>query len=145
MLKRILSISGKPGLFELVSQGKNMLILESLTEKKRVPAYTHEKILSLGDIAIYTEEGEVPLASVLQSMKEKEGGKVASIDAKKADGKELAAYLATVLPNFDRNRVYSSDIKKLISWYNILVQSGHDDFEPKKKEAQPAEADAESK
>ncbi len=145
MLKRILSISGKPGLFELVSQGKNMLILESLTEKKRVPAYTHEKILSLGDIAIYTEDGEVSLASVLQSMKEKEGGKVASIDAKKADGKELAEYLATVLPNFDRSRVYSSDIKKLISWYNILVQSGRDDFEPKKKEAKPAEAEAESK
>ena len=102
MLKRILSISGKPGLFELVSQGKNMLILESLTEKKRVPAYTHEKILSLGDIAIYTEEGEVPLVDVLRSMKEKEGGKTVSFDPKKADGKQLAEYLASVLPNFAR-------------------------------------------
>ncbi len=136
MLKRILSISGKPGLFELVSQGKNMLILESLTEKKRVPAYTHEKILSLGDIAIYTEEGETPLAEVLQSIKEKENGKVASINPKKAEGKELAAYLATVLPNFDRDRVYSSDIKKLLTWYNILVESGRDQFVEEKKEAE---------
>lgn len=139
MLKRILSISGKPGLFELVSQGKNMLILESLTEKKRVPAYTHEKILSLGDIAIYTEEGETPLANVLQSMKEKEAGKVASVDPKKADGKALTEYLASVLPNFDRDRVYTSDIKKLISWYNILVQSGHDNFVEKKKEEKKSE------
>lgn len=139
MLKRILSISGKPGLFELVSQGKNMLILESLTEKKRVPAYTHEKILSLGDIAIYTEEGETPLANVLQSMKEKEAGKVASVDPKKADGKALTDYLASVLPNFDRDRVYTSDIKKLISWYNILVQSGHDNFVEKKEEEKKSE------
>lgn len=139
MLKRILSISGKPGLFELVFQGKNMLILESLTEKKRVPAYTHEKILSLGDIAIYTEEGETPLANVLQSMKEKEAGKVASVDPKKADGKALTDYLASVLPNFDRDRVYTSDIKKLISWYNILVQSGHDNFVEKKEEEKKSE------
>ena len=139
MLKRILSISGKPGLFELVSQGKNMLILESLTEKKRVPAYTHEKILSLGDIAIYTEEGEVPLLNVLRSMKEKEGGKKVAMDLKKADGKQLAYYLAAVLPNFDRDRVYSSDIKKLITWYNILVESGRDDFEEKKSADAPSE------
>lgn len=139
MLKRILSISGKPGLFELVSQGKNMLILESLTEKKRVPAYTHEKILSLGDIAIYTEDGEVPLVDVLRSMKEKENGQKVGFDPKKADGKQLAEYLGEVLPNFDRNRVYSSDIKKLIAWYNILVESGKDDFEEKKSAAAPAE------
>ncbi len=141
MLKRILSISGKPGLFELVSQGKNMLILESLTEKKRVPAYTHEKILSLGDIAIYTEEGEVPLVDVLRSMKEKEGGKTVSFDPKKADGKQLAEYLASVLPNFARDRVYSSDIKKLITWYNILIESGRDDFEEKKSADAPAETE----
>ena len=133
MLKRILSISGKPGLFELVSQGKNMLIVESLKEKKRLPAYTHEKILSLGDIAMYTEDGEVPLIEVFNTMKKKESGKPAQIDIKKADSKELAAYLAEVLPNFDRERVYSSDIKKLISWYNILVETGHDQFEKEEK------------
>lgn len=142
MLKRILSISGKPGLFELVSQGKNMLILESLTEKKRIPAYTHEKILSLGDIAIYTESGEVPLVNVLRSMKEKENGKTVSFDPKKADGKQLSDYLAAVLPDFDRDRVYSSDIKKLISWYNILIESGRDDFEEKSGNEAPAEEES---
>ena len=85
MLKKILSISGKPGLFELISQGKNMLIVESLTEKKRVPAYPSEKILSLGDIAVYTEEGETPLLNVLKSIKSKENGQKANIDLKKAD------------------------------------------------------------
>ena len=85
MLKKILSISGKPGLFELVSQGKNMLIVESLVDHKKVPAYTHEKILSLGDIAMYTESGEVPLAEVLMAMKKKEEGKPVSMNPKKAD------------------------------------------------------------
>lgn len=129
MLKKILSISGKSGLFELISQGRNMLIVESLLTHKRQPAYSNEKILSLGDIAMYTEEGEVPLAEVLLAMKEKEEGKTISIDLKTAEKKELGEYLAAVLPNYDRTRVYPSDIKKLISWYNILVEAGKDDFE----------------
>ena len=74
-------------------------------------------------------------------MKEKENGKKVSFDPKKADGKQLAEYLGEVLPNFDRNRVYSSDIKKLITWYNILVESGKDNFEEKKAEQAPAEAE----
>ena len=134
MLKRILSIAGKSGLYELVSQGKNMLIVESLKERKRMPAYTNEKILSLGDIAMYTDDGEVPLVEVFNSMKKKEEGKVVAIDLKKASGKELSEYLAAVLPNFDRDRVYASDIKKLITWYNLLVETGHDKFEKEKKE-----------
>lgn len=129
MLKKILSISGKSGLFELISQGRNMLIVESLLTHKRQPAYSNEKILSLGDIAMYTEEGEVPLAEVLLAMKKKEEGKTISIDLKTAEKKELGEYLAAVLPNYDRTRVYPSDIKKLISWYNILIEAGKDDFE----------------
>lgn len=129
MLKKILSISGKPGLFELVSQGKNMLIVESLVDHKKVPAYTHEKILSLGDIAMYTESGEVPLAEVLMAMKKKEEGKLVSMNPKKAESKELTDYLASVLPDYDKGRVYASDIKKLITWYNILVEAGKDNFE----------------
>lgn len=129
MLKKILSISGKSGLFELVSQGRNMLIVESLATRKRQPAYTNEKILSLGDIAMYTEEGEVPLAEVLLTMKKKEDGKTINIDIKAASKEELGNYLAQVLPNYDRDRVYASDIKKLITWYNILVEAGKDDFE----------------
>ncbi len=129
MLKKILSISGKPGLFELISQGKNMLIVESLIDHKKLPAYTNEKILSLGDIAMYTQEGEVPLAEVFVAMKKKEEGKKVPFDAKKVDSKTLSDYLAAVLPTYDRERVYSSDIKKLITWYNILVEAGRDDFE----------------
>ena len=106
-----------------------MLIVESLSaDKKRIPAYGHEKMISLGDIAIFVEDGEAPLKDVLTAIKEKENGNVASIDVKKADDKALNAYLAEVLPDFDRDRVYSRDIKKLISWYNILVTNGITEF-----------------
>lgn len=135
MLKTILSISGKAGLYKLVSQGKNMLIVESLTDKKRFPAYGNEKIISLGDIAMYTDTEDVPLREVLTSMKKKENGAAVEMDVKKASVEDLRSYLEEVLPNFDRDRVYPSDIKKLISWYNLLVKSGMTDFE----EAQPAE------
>jgi len=135
MLKTILSISGKAGLYKLVSQGKNMLIVESLTDKKRFPAYGNEKIISLGDIAMYTDTEDVPLREVLASMKKKENGAAVEMDVKKASVEDLRSYLEEVLPNFDRDRVYPSDIKKLISWYNLLVKSGMTDFE----EAQPAE------
>lgn len=135
MLKTILSISGKAGLYKLVSQGKNMLIVESLTDKKRFPAYGNEKIISLGDIAMYTDTEDVPLREVLASMKKKENGAAVEMDVKKASVEDLRNYLEEVLPNFDRDRVYPSDIKKLISWYNLLVKSGMTDFE----EAQPAE------
>lgn len=129
MLKTILSISGKAGLYKLVSQGKNMLIVESLTDKKRFPAYGNEKIISLGDIAMYTDTEDVPLREVLASMKKKENGAAVEMDVKKASVEDLRSYLEEVLPNFDRDRVYPSDIKKLISWYNLLVKSGMTDFE----------------
>lgn len=129
MLKTILSISGKPGLFKLVSRGKNMLIVESLADKKRVPAYAKDKVISLGDIAIYTDDAEVPLYEVLTSVKNKENGEKASIPTS-AKPDELRAYFAEILPNFDRDRVYPSDIKKLISWYNILIGAGITDFTP---------------
>ncbi|MFW9623227.1 DUF5606 domain-containing protein [Bacteroides graminisolvens] len=140
MLKTIMSISGKPGLYKLISKGKNMLIVESLSaDKKRIPAYNHEKMISLGDIAIFVEDGEAPLKDVLTAIKEKENGNVASIDVKKADDKALNAYLAEVLPDFDRDRVYSRDIKKLISWYNILVTNGITEFNGAATEEETAE------
>ena len=129
MLKTILSIAGKPGLYKLISQGKNMLIVESLTDKKRLPAYGNEKIISLGDISMYTDDDDVPLREVLLSMKTKENGQAVALDIKKASSEELNAYLAVVLPEFDRDRVHTSDIKTLISWYNILVGAGMTDFE----------------
>ena len=136
MLKTILSISGKPGLYKLVSHGKNMLIVESLTDNKRVPAYAKDKVISLGDIAIYTDETEVPLHEVLTSVKNKEEGKTASLTD------QLRAYFAEVLPSYDRERVYPSDIKKLLSWYNILINAGITDFTP---EDAPAEKEAAEK
>ncbi|MDE5702285.1 DUF5606 domain-containing protein [uncultured Bacteroides sp.] len=129
MLKTILSISGKPGLYKLVSQGRNMLIVESLMDKRRFPAYGNEKIISLSDIAMYTDTEDVPLKNVFLAMKTKENGAAVAIDLKKATADELRAYLAEVLPNFDRDRVYVTDIKKLISWYNLLVSCGMTDFE----------------
>lgn len=137
MLKTILSISGKPGLYKLVSQGKNMLIVETISpDKKRIPAYATDSIVSLGDIAIYTDDAEVPLAEVLTSIKEKNGGARLEINAKKASQKELQDFLSDILPNFDRDRVYASDIKKLISWYNLLIDNGISDFAPVEKETE---------
>ena len=140
MLKTILSIAGKPGLYKLVSQGRNMLIVESLVDKKRTPAYGSEKIISLGDIAMYTDAEDVPLSQVLTAVKRKENGEVATIDLKKASQDELKAYMAEVLPNFDRDRVHVSDIKKLISWYNLLIKSGMTDFEEQPEAEEAAKA-----
>ena len=120
MLKDILSITGKPGLYKLISRGNNMLIVESLLDGRRMSTYGRDKIVSLGDISMFTEDGDdVTLASVLESLKTKENAQLCPVDAKKASTKELQDYFAEVLPNFDRDRVYPSDIKKLISWYNL--------------------------
>ncbi|EGJ72516.1 hypothetical protein Bcop_2363 [Bacteroides coprosuis DSM 18011] len=140
MLKTILSISGKPGLYRMVSQGKNMLIVETISpDKKRMPAYAADRIISLGDIAMYTIDSEVPLAEVFQAMKEKENGKAVTLNPKKASAEELKNYLEEVLPNFDRDRVYPSDIKKLINWYNTLIEDGLTDFIEEEKEASEEE------
>ena len=139
MLKTILSIAGKPGLYKLVSQGRNMLIVESLSDKKRLPAYGNEKIISLGDIAMYTAAEDIPLSQVLTNVKNKENGQPASLDPKKASQDELKAYMAEVLPSFARDRVHASDIKKLIAWYNLLIAAGITEFEAK-EEQEEAEA-----
>ncbi len=138
MLKTILSITGKPGLYRLVSHAKNMLIVESLADKRKVPAYAKDKVISLGDIAMYTTDEEVPLHEVFTNMKNKEEGKPVAISPTKASSEELRSYLAEVLPNYDRERVYPSDIRKLIAWYNILINAGITEFTPA-EEAAPAE------
>lgn len=117
-----------------------MLIVESLTDKKRFPAYATDKITSLGDIAMFTDTDDVPLRDVLVAMSRKENGAAVNIDTKKATAKELQSYLNEVLPNFDRDRVHQSDIKKLISWYNLMVSCGITDFEEKKEEPKEEEA-----
>lgn len=130
MLKEILSISGKSGLYKLVSQAKNMLIVESLIDGKRIPAYSKDKVVSLGDIAIFTETAEVKLGLVLEAIKTKENGAVCSIDTK-ADNDTLRNYMSEILPEYDRDRVYPSDIRKLITWYNSLIASNITDFAEK--------------
>ena len=128
MLKDILSITGKPGLYKLVNRGNNMLIVESLLDGKRMPTYSRDKIVSLGEISMYTMGDDIALSEVLTKLGEKEGLKTASIDPKKADNDQLRDFFGEVLPDFDRDRVYPSDIRKLIQWYNILIGAGITDF-----------------
>lgn len=127
MLKRILSIAGRPGLFKLVNQGKNMLIVESLTTGKRTPAYAHDKVVSLGDISIYTNEGDVPLSEVFETIKEKNNGQPVDVKAIGSDA-DIRNYFAEILPEFDNERVYTNDIKKVFTWYNQLIASGVTEF-----------------
>ena len=135
MQQTILAIAGKPGLYKLVSRGKNNLIVETLdAQHRRVPAFATDRITSLGDIAMFTETDDVPLMDVLDNLKKLEEGKKASINEKKASPDELKAYFTKVLPEWDRERVHTSDIKKLISWYNILVDNGITDFKETEKE-----------
>ena len=126
MLKRILSISGKPGLYKLMSQGKNMLIVENIATGKRMPAYARDKVVSLGDISIYTNDGDVPLTDVLEKVKEATGCQ--PVDVKSMKENELRDYFKTILPEYDEDRVYTTDIKKLFSWYNQLVAAGVTEF-----------------
>ena len=137
MLETILAIAGKPGLYKLVSRGNRSLIVETIDKaKKRMPAFGTDRIISLADIAMYTDSEEVPLRQVLKNMLEKEGGKKASIDVKKASKEDLAEYVGEVLPNFDRDRVFPSDMKKLVQWYDILVENGLTDFDEALKETE---------
>ena len=129
MKETILAIAGKPGLYKLVSRGKNNLIVEALdATHRRQPAFATDRITSLNDIAMFTETDDVPLMTVLDNMKTLEDGKKASINEKKASGQELQDYFTKVLPEWDRDRVQNSHIKKLITWYNILIESGITDF-----------------
>ncbi len=129
-METILSIAGKPGLYKLVSRGNRNLIVETIdATHKRVPAFATDRVTSLGDIAMYTDADEVALWKVLQSVGKKEESKECSLNYKKASADELHNYFAEVLPNYDRDRVHDSDIKKLLQWYNILVKNGITDFE----------------
>lgn len=132
MLKGILAISGQPGLFKLVAEAKNSIIVESLLTGKRQPAYATSKISSLEDIAIFTQTGEVALKEVIKTIAEKENkGEVA-----KLEGNALKAYFGEVLPEYDQDRVYTSDMKKVIQWYNLLQKN---DLLNVEEEEEPAE------
>lgn len=141
MLRTVLTIAGKPGLYKLVSNGRNMLIVEAIdSTKKRMPVHGTDKVVSLGDIAMYTDDEEVPLWQVLDNVKNKCEGAACTIDYKKASNDELADFFAEVLPNYDRDRVYMSHVRKLIQWYNLLVSAGLTDFVPEDVEDTAEEA-----
>lgn len=121
-LDKILAISGKPGLYEIVTQTRTGAVVQSLIDKKRITVGAHSNISILSEIAIYTLTEEVPLRDVLKKVKDKEEGKPTSISHK--DSKDtLEEYFFNVLPDYDEDRVYASDIKKVIQWYNLLQKN----------------------
>lgn len=130
MLREILAITGKPGLFRILSQGNKMLVVEDLKTKKRFPAHSRDKVVSLGNISMYTDGGDKPLGEILDLVYARNEGK--KIDVKKlmAEG-GLRAEFEAIVPDFDKDRVYDNDIKKLFSWYNILLEDGMTEFAEK--------------
>lgn len=145
-METILSIAGKPGLYKLVSRGKMNLIVETLdSAHRRIPAFATDRVTSLTDIAMFTDSEDIPLWKVLSNLGEKEGQKTCSLNYKKCSAQELREFFSEVLPNYDRDRVHDSDIKKLIQWYNILVENGITDFKATfalEEEEQQEEAEA---
>lgn len=140
MLKTILSIAGRPGLFRLVNRGKNMLIVEAIATGKRTPAYAHDKVISLGDISIYTNDGDIPLGEVLEKVKVANNG--AEIDIKAiGDDQAVRDYFETILPSYDQEKVYTTDIKKLLTWYNLLLAAGISEFVEKEEESEAENTD----
>lgn len=131
-LEKILSISGKPGLYELSAQTRGGFIAKSIIDQKKIAVNVRHNVSLLSEIAIYTYTEEVPLGSIFQKMFEKEDGKEA-ISAK-ANKKELETYFSEILPDYDVERVYQSDIKKIVQWYNLLINNGFTDFAPEVKE-----------
>ncbi len=127
MIKGIISITGKPGLYKLVSRGKNSLIVESLQTAKRMPTYPHEKVISLADITMYSDNGDVPLPDVFQKIYDLTEGK--PVEGKRIHREnDMRDFFAKILPDFDRERVHNSDLQKLFSWYNQLIASGVTEF-----------------
>ena len=136
MFERILTISGKPGLYRLLSSARNMIIVEMVdASKKRIPVHNTDKVVMLDDIAIYTDTEEVPLREVFAKIYEKENG-VLSIDLKVATPEELVEYFEGIMPDYDRERVYLTHIKKMYSWYNILVANDVVDFKVEEEQVE---------
>ena len=142
MQNHILSITGRPGLYKLLKQGRGMLIVESVdNEHRRMPVGERDKVVSLNDISIYTDEDDKPLMEVFEAIKAKENGEPVKFNLKKAPASELHEYFASVLPSYDRDRVFDNDLRKLFTWYNILVGNGITDFvDEEEKPAKPADA-----
>lgn len=136
-LTNILVIAGKPDLSELVSHTKNGAIVKNLVTEQKYPVFQNDRISSLGEIRIFTDTDERPLEEVLQSLYKVLEGKATSFEPKKAEGDELFALLEKALPDYDRERVHTSDVRKLMTWYNILLQAGK--FQPEEEDEQGKE------
>ncbi len=135
-LSNILAIAGKPGLFKLVSQTKTGAIVESLLDGKRTPAFRNDKISSVSEICMFTNNEDYPLSEVFRNIYNKENKGQISIDFKKVSTKDLYAYFSEVLPDIDEDRVYPSDVKKALSWYNLLLSKDLIDGEMDKRLAE---------
>jgi hypothetical protein len=135
-LKKIVSISGKPGLFKVTGQGKQSVVVESLIDGKRFPAFAHDRMSSLEEISMYTQNGDRPLKEIFKALNDKFGNDI-GFDPKKADNNLLKSRFAEVVPDYDTEAVYSSDIKKVFSWYMLLVEKELLDFNDEESE-QPA-------
>jgi hypothetical protein len=142
-LSKILSITGKPGLFKMVAQAKNGVIVESLIDGKRFQAFSHDKVSSLEEISVFTDTDDKPLREILKTIKEKtEGGKAPD---PKADNQKLKEFFETIMPDYDRDRVYVSHMKKIYAWYNLLHEKDMLDFAEKEEEKEEiAEGEANS-
>ena len=138
MLKKILSISGRPGLYKLISYGKNMLLVEGLADGHRFPVHSRERVMSLGDISIFTTADDLPLSQVLETMGKKFENKALDASAYTTPD-QLHEFMNSVLENWDQERVHNSDIKKIISWYNTLINAGITDFSAKDEEEEAKE------
>lgn len=139
-LSKILAISGKPGLFHLVAQTTNGLVVESFIDGKKSTAFSHEKISTLEEISIYTEDDDIALKDVFKSMFDKLEGKAAP--SHKSPNNDLKAFFTEVLPSYDKENVYVSDIKKVINWYNTLLEKEMLDFtEEETTEENPKKTD----
>jgi hypothetical protein len=131
-LEKILAISGKPGLFKLLTQTRTGFVVESLIDSKKLTLGLRSNISLLSEIAIYTLTEEVPLREIFKKIQEKETGEKTSVNHK--DNKDkLEEYFFEILPDYDEDRVYASDIKKVLSWYNLLHENGFNDFDSEEK------------
>lgn len=136
-LDKILSISGKPGLYELKAQTRSGFIAESLLDGKRISVSIRHNVSLLSEIAIYTFTKEVPLREIFDKIYQKEEGKQAISHKEPKD--KLEHYFSEIIPDYDADRVYASDMKKVIQWYNILQSKGMTDFSPEKEGDQSEE------
>ncbi len=143
-LSKVLSISGKPGLFLMVGEAKNNLIVESLIDGKKTPSFAHDRVSTLKEISVYTDTEDIPLEDVFKNIYDHTEGKAVA-SPKKASSEELKSLFEAVLPDYDKDAVYVSDIKKIFSWYNLLLEKGLIVFEEEKEEPKEVDQDSEEK